>query len=120
MVHRLWIRGGIVRTPCQDNPELWVADYAALRREAADLCKTCPIIADCLAGAIERRETSHVWGGFDFSDPRTRPPLKPRDTTSINHGTSGGYRKHYRLNVPMCDDCRRAESLRKSSPKAAA
>lgn len=29
-------------------------------------------------------------------------------------GTPAQYRKHYRYNIPMCDECRRAESLRTS------
>ena len=27
---------------------------------------------------------------------------------SIEHGTYGGYNQHNKLNIPMCDDCRRA------------
>ena len=96
--------------PCQADPELWVSTDSAARRDAARLCRDCPIIRDCLTGAIERREMNHVWGGRDFSDVRTRPKLPPPAPQPINHGTMGGYRTHKRRGIPFCEPCRRAEA----------
>lgn len=28
----------------------------------------------------------------------------------IRHGTTGGYRQHYRWNIPACDACKRAHA----------
>ena len=100
-----------MKTPCQTDPELWVADLTASRREAARLCRDCPIIADCLAGAIERREMNHVWGGKDFSHATTRPQLPPAPPKPIKHGTYGGYRAHNRRGELPCEPCTRANRL---------
>ena len=61
---------------------------AVLRRDSADvevakaLCLDCPVRAECLAGALERREPWGVWGGELFLQgvviPRKRPRGRPR------------------------------------------
>lgn len=35
-----------------------------------------------------------------------------RQRQPINHGTTGGYRAHFRHQVPLCDPCRAAERQR--------
>jgi len=53
---------------------------------AKQICATCPVIADCLEGALERREPWGVWGGQLFVSGRVvltkrgrgRPPKVPR------------------------------------------
>ena len=60
-------------------------DIAAAKR----LCAECPVIAECLEGAIERAEPYGVWGGQLFSNGkvlmikrrRGRPPkvARPED-----------------------------------------
>ena len=46
------------------------------------ICAKCPVIADCLEGALERREPWGVWGGQLFIHgvvvPRKRPRGRPR------------------------------------------
>ncbi|XXM85122.1 WhiB family transcriptional regulator [Cellulosimicrobium sp. PMB13] len=55
--------------PCRTNdPELWFAERAAEVEEAKALCRTCPLVEGCLAGAVERREPWGVWGGEVFVD----------------------------------------------------
>lgn len=53
-----------------------------LVEEAKRLCRSCPVQADCLQVAVERREKNGVWGGHDFSvkpgTPRRRPPNKEK------------------------------------------
>jgi WhiB family transcriptional regulator, redox-sensing transcriptional regulator len=57
-------------------------DIAAAKR----ICALCPSMADCLEGAIERREPWGVWGGQLFLNGRIlmskrrrgRPPKNPR------------------------------------------
>jgi WhiB family redox-sensing transcriptional regulator len=57
-------------------------DIAAAKR----ICALCPVMADCLEGAIERREPWGVWGGQLFLNGRIlqskrrrgRPPKHPR------------------------------------------
>lgn len=53
---------------------------------AKTICSECPVIAPCLAGALERREPWGVWGGQLFLNGRIltikrrrgRPPKHPR------------------------------------------
>ena len=55
--------------PCRTNdPELWFAERTAEVEEAKALCRTCPLVEGCLAGAVERREPWGVWGGEVFVD----------------------------------------------------
>ena len=53
--------------PCRNNdPELWFAEQTARVEQAKALCRECPLVATCLAGALEREEPWGVWGGEVF------------------------------------------------------
>lgn len=55
--------------PCRTNdPELWFAEHATQVEQAKALCRECPLIDGCLAGALERNEPWGVWGGQVFVD----------------------------------------------------
>ena len=56
--------------PCQnlDTADLWFAERTDQVEQAKTLCTTCPIKAECLAGAMSRREPWGVWGGEVFVD----------------------------------------------------
>ncbi|QAY71812.1 WhiB family transcriptional regulator [Xylanimonas protaetiae] len=55
--------------PCRTgDPELWFAEHTAQVEQAKALCRTCPLQAGCLAGAIDRAEPWGVWGGEVFVD----------------------------------------------------
>lgn len=53
---------------------------------AKTICSECPVIAECLEGALDRREPWGVWGGQLFLNGRIlatkrrrgRPPKNPR------------------------------------------
>jgi len=69
--------------PCRrENPELWFAETPQDVEVAKALCVDCPVRAECLAGALERREPWGVWGGQLFLQgvviPRKRPRGRPR------------------------------------------
>jgi WhiB family redox-sensing transcriptional regulator len=71
------------RLPCRrEDPELWFAESPADVEDAKALCVECPVRAECLAGALERREPWGVWGGQLFLQgvviPRKRPRGRPR------------------------------------------
>ncbi len=70
--------------PCRTDPELWFADTPADVELAKELCRTCPVRAQCLSSAIDRREPWGVWGGELFESgvvvPRKRPRGRPRKT----------------------------------------
>lgn len=69
--------------PCQENPaDLWFAELPAEVEQAKKLCQTCPLLDECLAGALDRREPWGVWGGQLVLQgvvvPRKRPRGRPR------------------------------------------
>lgn len=50
--------------PCRTHdPDLWFSEAAAGLERAKLFCRGCPIAAECLAGALARREPWGVWGG---------------------------------------------------------
>ena len=69
--------------PCRrEDPELWFAESPSDVELAKSLCGTCPVRAECLAGALERREPWGVCGGQLVLQgavvPRKRPRGRPR------------------------------------------
>lgn len=54
--------------------------------KAKEICARCPVVAECLEGALERREPWGVWGGqlllngkvLERKRRRGRPPKVPR------------------------------------------
>ncbi|PZT76531.1 MULTISPECIES: WhiB family transcriptional regulator [unclassified Streptomyces] len=72
-----------VPVPCRAyDPEVFFAESPADVEYAKSLCRTCPLVAACLAGAKERREPWGVWGGELFIQgvvvARKRPRGRPR------------------------------------------
>lgn len=65
--------------PCQrENGDLWFAEAPQQLEQAKGLCGPCPIRAECLAGALDRREPWGVWGGELFDAGRVVPRKRPR------------------------------------------
>lgn len=69
--------------PCRSyDAELFFAESPEDVEYAKSLCRSCPVQAECLAGALERREPWGVWGGQLFIAgvvvPRKRPRGRPR------------------------------------------
>ncbi len=70
-------------TPCRtSDAELWFAESPQDVEQAKALCRGCPVIDACLAGALERREPWGVWGGqlliAGAVVARKRPRGRPR------------------------------------------
>ena len=61
-----------MKTPCQSDPEMWTAEMASSRAEAATLCRGCHRITECGAEAMRAGKVHGVWGGVDFSRPGPR------------------------------------------------
>jgi WhiB family transcriptional regulator, redox-sensing transcriptional regulator len=71
--------------PCRINDaEMWFAESPADVEFAKSLCQACPVLEQCLAGALDRREPWGVWGGQLFIGgevvARKRPRGRPRKT----------------------------------------
>lgn len=82
--------------PCRSatNPDLWFAEAPADLDRAKQLCGSCPVRAECLAGAVARHEPWGVWGGEIFERgvviARKRPRGRPRkDATVAATSTQG-------------------------------
>ncbi len=58
-------------TPCRRNPERWLSEDDAEKADAAAMCMSCPVLAECSDLAGELKPTFGVWAGRDMS-------LKPR------------------------------------------
>jgi len=64
-------RGQIPATPgaacTSHDPDLWFSHVPRDIAQAKALCRRCPDQAQCLAGAVQRRETYGIWGGTDLN-----------------------------------------------------
>ncbi len=74
---------GWEKLPCRlGDPDLFFAESPADVEAAKALCRDCPLLEECLAGALERREPWGVWGGELFVGgvvvARKRPRGRPR------------------------------------------
>lgn len=83
---------------------------AARIREAKEICRTCPLIAACLAAATD--DDHGVWAGLTREERRTgivrAPKPKPEPRKPAACGTESGRNRHRRLGEPSCDACRAA------------
>jgi WhiB family redox-sensing transcriptional regulator len=69
--------------PCRsDDADLWFADDPAELERAKSLCEQCPVRAECLAGALRRREPWGVWGGEIFERGTVIARKRPRGRPS--------------------------------------
>ncbi|MFP4150151.1 MAG: WhiB family transcriptional regulator [Nitriliruptoraceae bacterium] len=51
---------------CRDtDPELFFSNADADRRQALELCASCPVRQECLEHALATRESYGIWGGTD-------------------------------------------------------
>lgn len=62
-----WKLEGICRTA---DPEQWFPDLGSRPTIAKKLCAKCPVIDNCLADALSRREKFGVWGGLSERERR--------------------------------------------------
>ena len=80
--------------------------------DAKAICKTCPVINDCLQHALEHYEQG-VWGGTTDNQRRhlrrslgiERPKVRPEC------GTTAAYAAHTRFGEPPCALCRKANAV---------
>lgn len=77
-----------VELPCHRvDPDAFFAEAPAEIEHAKALCLECPLIAECLAGALARAEPWGVWGGELFVGgqivARKRPRGRPRKDASF-------------------------------------
>jgi len=62
------IKGEDLVLPCtQTDPETFfpIVENADTTKDAKRICRSCPIIVECLKGALARKEPWGVWGGMN-------------------------------------------------------
>jgi hypothetical protein len=72
---------------------------------ARAVCAECPVIAECLAAAIERGEKFGVFGGLTAEERDNFVRRSKRKRVIPECGTVGGYNRHRRLGEPRCAPC---------------
>lgn len=118
---------------CRDaDPELFYPSSPrplAAQPAIREFCAVCPVQPICLRTALQRWERYGVWGGMSASqradllnkrlpkDPdrvraaaSSRPPQSGRPRAEC--GTPGAYERHRRLNEPIDDACRAANTAK--------
>lgn len=100
--------------PCRDgDPRLWFAEDPEDLELAKAHCRTCPLRAACLAGAIERREPCGVWGGEIFDRGRILAVKRRRGRPNTDRaGRGAGATGPARKAAPA----RKAMPVRKAAP----
>ncbi len=68
-----WVSRALCRTTHPD--ELFVR--GAAQRNAAAICRNCPVIAECLADALDNQMEFGVWGGMTERQRRALPKQHP-------------------------------------------
>lgn len=94
------------------DPDLFFPDPSDVRRveQAKAVCAECPVIAECLAGALRRGEKHGIFGGLTETERvnLVRRASRPRKRAVAECGTLSGYRRHRRLDESACLLCRAA------------
>lgn len=103
------------------DSEMFFPHKGESNKEAKELCARCPVISECREYAINYpTRLEGIWGGL--SEIERRKPRKKRglpvsyasgDIAHRGCGTAAGYKMHYRRGEQPCDNCRRAERLRR-------
>jgi hypothetical protein len=115
------------RAECRNHPDVdWApeirnrGDAEKALRIAAPICAACPVRNECEDAG---RQTPHGDHGIYAGQlsRRLRAGQRPPADLGIRHGTTTGYRQHYRREVPMCEPCRVAfrtyeQELRRTRP----
>lgn len=98
------------------DPDLFYADKGDWHSviTAKLVCRRCPVRDACLAHALETNEVHGVWGGLSPQQRilwRQRRGMTSRVSVDDWHGTTGGYRRHYRQGTKVCERCREAAKV---------
>lgn len=87
----LWHRDAACSNGTTDMVDLFFSDEPGEISQAKAVCAGCPVLAQCLEAALDRREQFGVWGGQLFIAGRIhltkrakgRPPKSPRPSDLI-------------------------------------
>lgn len=60
------------------DPEVFYPDHSEGGRAAKGVCRSCPVVAQCLAYALRTSERHGVWGGMTYSERVNLGRRKPK------------------------------------------
>lgn len=66
----------------QADPEAWFPEKGGSTRPAKDICRRCPVQAECVDDALSREERFGIWGGLS---ERERRRINKRTAVPVNH-----------------------------------
>jgi WhiB family transcriptional regulator, redox-sensing transcriptional regulator len=89
-----WVSKALCRST--DPDELFVG--GAAQREAAVICRHCPVAAECLADALDNRMEFGVWGGM--TERQRRALLKQHPEVVSWSEFFAAQRKHRNADQP--------------------
>lgn len=71
--------------PCRASPDAWTDPRPEDVAYTANLCRHCPVLAECGAFATVNREISGIWAGSDRTPTRGRPAAyNPKKETTCS------------------------------------
>lgn len=104
------------------DPDLWYPErgdgYSS--RWAKRVCRACPVIAECLAYALDQGEEYGIWGGTSANERRVLAGKNPRgDFREVGScGSLAGYRTHHRAGETPCQPCLDARAEHEAARRA--
>lgn len=76
-----WSEDWVLQAACRDaDPDALFVQGSA-QRQAKIICRNCPVVAECLADALDNRVEFGVWGGLTERERRALLRRRP-DVTS--------------------------------------
>jgi len=80
----------------QVGTEMFFPEKGGSTREAKKICAACPVVAECLAYAIEIEVGPGIWGGLS---QRERNKLRPKDEQRAAAARIAAQKRHARADA---------------------
>ena len=105
------------------DTELWFPSTNFGKRDAAwdtprAICKTCPIVAECLKLAQDTGQYDGMWGGLSEKERAAIRKRNAKKREPIVCGTSRGHDQHKRKGE-KCEPCRLAYNAKQTERRRA-
>lgn len=76
--HTMWVNEWVPLAHCQKQDPDALFVKGAEQQGAKAVCQRCPVIAECLADALDNRVEFGVWGGMTERERRALLRKRPR------------------------------------------
>ncbi|RVW06530.1 WhiB family transcriptional regulator [Rhodococcus spongiicola] len=110
-----WRQQAACREDLGHDPELWFPDSrdATSIARAVNVCRTCPVIAECRSFAKDTGQKAGIWAGQLYGTDRTPDQLIDRATHCPNgHRYTPENTQWSKRNTRRCRACMNARSAR--------